>query len=153
MLAWLLLSSMFHSLKVIWVEALYVFRPLLFCLYNGDTLGFQGSDILPCGGGEVVVAIASYFIEINVLKAWVIFLILHDSTHHLVTDGFRLEVGVMHIQVLKVCHGSNGVAEELDVALCVFKEPALVVAASEVGDRGQTVAASKRRQQHSAHSL
>ena len=104
------------------------------------------------GGREVVIVTASCSIEINVCEVGVLLMVFHDSP-----DNFfkclSFEENTVQIQVLEVCHGSDGVAEKLHVVFSAFREPGDVSTASEVGDCGQAVAASQRRQHHSTLSL
>ena len=121
-----------------WVVALVHFVPLLISHCNVQTLGSQGIDILVIVFG-VVLVIRS--MEINVYQARVQLLVGHDGTHNL-----RIvleEHALVQIQVLEVCHGSDGIAEQLQVVAAIGP-PGVVETASKVSDCGQALAVNQR---------
>ena len=67
------------------VDDLSHFSRLLCGLGDGDTLGFQGSDVLLSGGGPYIAHIC--LPEINGFKLWVLLLVGDDSFDHLVTQS------------------------------------------------------------------
>ena len=86
--------------SLVWLVALSHSFWLLVCLGDGETLGFQGSDVLLCTGGEVTIVPVSCHEKINAFKVRVLLLVGDDSIYHLVTQSRSREVAACQIQVL-----------------------------------------------------
>ena len=100
--------------------------------------------MLRSGCGHVGAELCTEFVcdggygpfEIDVSQVGVVLLVGHDGIDDMIACDLTLAPVPSQIQVLERGHASDGVTEELCVALFAFLKPGSVPVAPKMGDRG-----------------